>query len=135
MNWPIPGWSPSTPEVCPSLIEDAARRRQAVAIHFWAPWNAHDVPMDRDIQAISAGFEGRVVFASANVDRDENAELFRRCGVGNIPALGILVDGEPRRAVIGAREPESLAAEIEVRLHEPPPLRRRRWPFRGRRPT
>ena len=87
--------------------------------------------MDRSIQAIRAKFAGRVHFVSCNIDLEVNSELFRRCGVGNIPALGILVAGVPRRPILGLRDPEVLASEIEARLRDPEP--RRWWQFRARR--
>jgi thioredoxin-like negative regulator of GroEL len=116
---PIPGWSPSTPEVLWSTIDGVVKQHRVVAIHFWAPWDGHDPEMDRNIRTVEPRFEGRVFFASCNIDRDENAQLCRHCGVGNIPALGIIVDGSPRRAIIGVREPESLAHQIESRLRDP----------------
>ena len=118
---PIPGWSPSTPEVRWSTLDDVMRRYPVVAIHFWAPWDGHDANMDANILAVAPRFEGRVHFASCNIDIDENSSLFRHCGIGNIPALGIVVNGVPRRGIIGGREPESLADEIESRLRDPSP--------------
>jgi hypothetical protein len=37
----------------------------------------------------------------------------------NIPALGMLVAGMPRRPIIVFRDPELLAFEIESRLRDP----------------
>jgi hypothetical protein len=100
-------------------IDDLAQRLPAIAIHLWAIWGAHDVPMDRSIQAIAGRFVGRVYFVSCNVDLEENVELCRRCRVMNVLALGILVAGMPRRPIIGFRDPELLAFEIESRLRDP----------------
>ena len=112
-------------------IDDLTRRYSAIAIHFWAPWDGHDPPMDRSIQMIRGRFAGRVHFVSCNNDLEVNAGLVGRCGVVNIPALGILVAGVPRRPIIGLRDPEVLASEIEARLRDPEP--KRWWQFRARR--
>jgi thioredoxin-like negative regulator of GroEL len=99
-------------------IEKLTQQRPAVAIQFWAPWNGTDPLMDRSIQIISGRFAGRVVFVSCNVDREENGELCQRCGVKNIPALGLLISGHQPVSIIGYRDPETLAGEIESWLNE-----------------
>jgi thioredoxin-like negative regulator of GroEL len=116
---PIPGWRPSTPEVRGLTVEDLVQQHPAVAIHFWAPWNGADPPMDRSIQTISDRLAGRVVFVSCNVDHEENGELCQRCGFKNIPALGLLISGHQPVSIIGYRDPETLACEIESWLNEP----------------
>ena len=119
LSRPIPGWTPSTPEVLGPAIGDVTRQHPVIAIHFWAPWNGSDPLMDRSIRAIERGFDQRVYFASCNTELEVNGELLRRCGIVNIPALSVIVSGVPRRAIGGCREPEGLANEIESRLREP----------------
>lgn len=115
---PIPGWSPSTPEVTDSTINEVVQRHPAVAIHFWAAWNGVDPPMDRVIQEIGPRFAGRLVFYSCNTDLAENVELCRRFRFGNIPALSVLVAGQPHKPIIGLRSPDDLVAQIETRLRK-----------------
>lgn len=116
---PIPGWKPSTPEVRGLTIEQLLHEHPAIAIHFWAPWNGYDPPMDRSIERISGRFAGRVVFVSCNVDFVENRELCQGCGFKNIPALGLLASGHEPISVIGYRDPEILAGVIESWLNKP----------------
>lgn len=75
--------------------------------------------MDDTIRAIQDRFAGRVRFVSCDVDRAENVELCRRCGIANIPAVGLIVAGEIRPTIIGFRQPSRLISEIETRLAEP----------------
>lgn len=115
-------WFPSTPEIN-GPEADRLGQYGAVAIHFWAPWNRIDVRMDVSIQAVAPRFADRVEFVSCNIDLAENAELCRRFGVLNVPTIGVLIDGRPRRPIVGLREPVPLAEEIESRLRpqEPKP--------------
>ena len=116
---PIPGWSPSTPEVHGSTLDNLMRLHSTIAVHFWAAWNGYDPLMDDSIRAIRSSFEGRVYFASCNTDLEENGELCRRCRLTNLPALVVFVSGTPRGPIIGFREPGPLSEEIEARLREP----------------
>ncbi len=122
---PIPGWAPSTPAVPGGSIDELARQHPAIAIHFWAAWNGSDPPMDRSIQEIVGQFAGRVLFVSCDTDREENHELCRRFGLAAIPALGILVSGRRPELIIGRRDPDHLASEIEGRLNQS--ARKRGW--------
>lgn len=117
-----PDWSPSTPEVHGQDVDRLAQRGP-LAIHFWAPWNSVDVQMNQSIQAVVPRFADRVKFMSCNIDLAENADLCRRFGFMNIRAIGVLVAGTARRPIIGYREPDRLAEEIESRLRpeEPKP--------------
>jgi len=70
--------------------------------------------MDRVIQELRPRFADRIHFASCDIDAD--VELSRRCGVANVPFLGVFVDGTQQRPIIGLRTPDALAAELETRL-------------------
>ncbi len=124
---PIPGWSPSTPEVRGPAIDDLLRQNPAIAIHFWAAWNGVDPLLDRSIQEILDRFIGRLWFGACDVDLSENAELCGKFGVANIPAIGILVSGRSPKLIVGYRDPQRLALEIERRLYEP--KRKHSWIF------
>jgi thioredoxin-like negative regulator of GroEL len=113
---PIPGWIPSTPAVTPACFDGLIAEQPAVAIHFWAPWNASDPTLDRSIQAIAPEFVERVCFRSCNVDLPENQDLCERCGVANVPFLAVFVRGQQRRPISGARSPAQLAKELTARL-------------------
>lgn len=126
---PIPGWIPSTPEVRGDAALDLVQRHAAVAIHFWAPWNGADPLLDRSLQALAERFKDRVVFYSCNVDLAENREFCQQCGLANVPTLAIWVSGRLRRMLVGFREPEPFAVEIESQLAPP---RKAWWSFWGR---
>ena len=125
---PIPGWRPSTPAVGGRALDELVQQHPAIAVHLWAPWNGVDPLMDRSIQAVASQLAGRVYFVSCDVDTDEGAELCRRWGVVNVPALAVLLSGELRRFIVGYLPPEHLAGEIESRLRDPEG-RKRWWAF------
>jgi hypothetical protein len=117
---PMPGWIPSTPSVRGEAMDDLAQRHSAIAIHFWAPWNGSDAPMDRSIQAIAERFAGRVAFYSCNVDLEDNRVLCKRCHIVTVPTLAIWASGELKKPIIGCGpDAEQRAAAIEARLGEP----------------
>ena len=125
---PIPGWTPSTPEVRGDDLDQLARRHPAVVVHFWAPWNGVDPLTDRSIQAAAGRLAERVRFASCNIDLAENADLWHRYGLANVPSLLVLVGGRPRRLIVGHRSPDERVAEIETRLGDPA-ARKPWWAF------
>lgn len=128
---PIPGWRPSTPAITGPELDDLIGRHHAIAIHFWATWDAHDRKLDEAIQAIRPQLAGRVHFVACDIDQDEDGRLCRRFGVVNIPALGLIGAGKIQPPpIIGVPTPADLAALIEARLRPPapPPW----WAFRRR---
>jgi thioredoxin-like negative regulator of GroEL len=122
---PIPGWTPTTPAVDPASFDQLVSERPAVAVHFWAPWDAHDRTFDRNLAAVAPQFAGRVWFFSCNADLPESLPLCQRCGVVTVPSLAVFVRGQPCRPVVGVRSPEQLAAELNARLSGDMP--KRRW--------
>lgn len=119
MPRPIPGWNPSTPDMRGQALDDLLRLHPAIVIHFWAPWNGIDPLMDLSIQGIAEEFDGRVWFGSCNVDLSENLTWCRRFGVANIPALGLSISGRPPKLLMGYRDSNRLAKEINSWLNEP----------------
>jgi thioredoxin-like negative regulator of GroEL len=120
---PIPGWTPATPAVDPSSFDELVAEQPAVAIHFWAPWNAHDPTFDDSIRAVAPEFAGRVSFRSCNVELPENLPLCLRFGVNTVPSLAVVVRGQQRRLIGGALPPERLAKELTARLSGEIPTR------------
>jgi thioredoxin-like negative regulator of GroEL len=120
---PIPGWAPTTPAVDPSSLDDFVVEQPAVAIHFWAAWNAHDPGFDDSIRAVAPEFAGRVCFRSCNSDLPENLQLCQRFGVVTVPSLVVIVRGQQRRPILGALPPERLAKELAARLSGDTPMR------------
>ena len=117
---PIPGWRPSTLEIVADDFPSLAGSHPALAIHFWAGWNGVDPPLDRYIQVIAGRFAGRVYYVSIDIDRAENRQLWDRCGVANVPTVALFRGEELQGLIVGLREPEQLAAEIEKLLAKAP---------------
>jgi thioredoxin-like negative regulator of GroEL len=128
-DWPVPGWRPSTPRVTAATFDEVLQLHPAVAVHFWAVWDGHDVTMDRRIRAVQPQFAGRIHFVSCDTDEPENRALCERCDVANIPMLAVFVGGEVRLPVRGLPSPDDLAKELEERLAAPdrPAKRRLFW--------
>jgi thioredoxin-like negative regulator of GroEL len=97
---PIPDWRPSTPPINPEAFEQLLKEHAAIAIHFWASWNGCDPVLDQSIQSIASEFAGRMSFYSCDVDREENADLCKRCRVVTIPWLAVFVSGTERRRIV-----------------------------------
>lgn len=125
---PIPGWQPLLAEVVGDGLDALLTANPAVAVHFWAVWNGVDPPMESSIRAIPDRFAGRVLFVACDVDREENVGLCRRFGVVTVPTLAVIASGHPPSFVVGYREPNALALEVEEALK---PVRRPRWRFWG----
>jgi thiol-disulfide isomerase/thioredoxin len=113
---PISGWRPSTPEIVADGFASLAASHPTIAIHFWAEWNGVDPAMDQSVQEIAHRFADRVHFVSCNVDRPENQQLCKRVRVATVPTIAVFKKDELKGIVLGLREPEQLAAEIEKLL-------------------
>jgi hypothetical protein len=113
---PIPGWRPSTPEVTGVDVDAVIKSFPAVVVHFWAPWNGSDPPMDCELQKVREHFGDRVHFVSCNVDLEENLKFCWRCNVWNVPFLAVFIGGEQRRSIIGLRTADELIEELELRV-------------------
>jgi thioredoxin-like negative regulator of GroEL len=124
---PIPGWRPSTPEIVADDFPSLAASHSALAIHFWAGWNGVDPPLDRSIRVITGRFDGRVYFVSIDIDRAENRPLWDQCGIANVPTVALFRGEELQGLIVGLREPEQLAAEIEKLLAKEPQSHVRRF--------
>jgi thioredoxin-like negative regulator of GroEL len=97
-------------------LESRLQQSEAIAVHFWAPWNGADPLMDRSVQDIVGQFTGRVQFLSSNIDTEPGAALAKRFGVANIPTLVILTLNQEPRLIVGHRDAVELAHQIELRL-------------------
>ena len=122
---PIPGWKPSTPDVGEKPLEIPRGDFSALVIHFWASWNGVDPLMDDCVQQVADRFSSRVKFASADVDSERGTGLVQQFGVATVPSLLILKSDAKPRMIVGYRDPEKLAADIESRLL--PPTSRPWW--------
>lgn len=83
-----------------------------ILVDFWAPWCGWCQRLAPAFQRLAAEYEGRVRFATVNVD--EEPDLAARYGVQGIPALKLFCDGQLVDE-IGGYLPE---ADLRRRLEE-----------------
>lgn len=60
-----------------------------------------------------------VHLASCNVDDPQCVELCKRCGVANIPYIGVFVDGELRPGIMGLYDAHQLATSLSESVMHP----------------
>jgi len=126
---PISGWKPSTPAVDVSSFDQLLTENPAVAVHFWAEWDAHDQVLDRHIQAVIPKFTERVYFCSCNIDLEENRAFVKQGKFWNIPALLLFSKETKVRRIVGVRPPEELETELEKYLKGEPLTKKPWWRF------
>lgn len=67
-------------------------------LEFWAPWCRPCRALEPVLDALSARIE------VVRVNADEEPDLAARYDVLSLPTVVLLVDGEPRGSVVGARK-------------------------------
>ena len=72
-----------------------------VIVDFWAPWCKPCEAIEPHLRGLAEQWEGGVRFVRVNVD--ENLAVSGRYGVLSLPTVVLLVDGEPRATIFGAR--------------------------------
>lgn len=101
-----PGWRPS------GAPYDAARPDRFAVVHFWASWNRVDQEMDSRLKRLSDLFDESFALRSCDFDREENKPLVEQARVVNLPALAIVIRGEPHETIIGLRSETELRSRI-----------------------
>jgi len=76
---------------------DDAKESGPLLVDFWAPWCKPCAAIEPTLEVLSE----RVPVGRVNVD--EEPDLAAAYGVLSLPTVVLLVDGEPRGSVIGAR--------------------------------
>lgn len=111
-NRPVPGFVPKTPPVTSASIVPITNAHPVVVVHFWAAWNGADPRMDERLSRVVNRLSFDAYFTSCNVDDPECTDLFNRCGVANIPYLGVFVDGALRPGIMGLLDVDDLVSRL-----------------------
>ncbi len=109
---PIAGFVPASPPVISNSIQSVLDSHSVVLIHFWAAWNGADPPMDSQLALATKKLPFAVHVASCNIDDPQCLDLCKRCGVVNIPYVGVFVDGELRPGIMGLRGADQIATLV-----------------------
>lgn len=95
--------------------EIVLKAEKPVILAMGAPWCADCRRAQPFYQALSAQYEGRMIFAYA--DSDENPNLKAQLGVQHIPTMMIFRDGKVGEArLVEVKTPSELKAFIESGL-------------------
>ena len=116
---PIAGFVPASPPVTSNSIQNVLDSNSVVLIHFWAAWNGTDPPMDNQLTVATRKVSFAVHLASCNVDDPQCVDLCKRCGVVNIPYVGVFVDGELRPGIMGLREADQIVTSVTESVLNP----------------
>lgn len=93
-------WQPKTPLLGANWREILKAQACAVVL-FGAHWSAPDAIQDREIQKITADFEGQIAFFAADLDDEDGAELALQSGVSTNPTLLCFCEGQVTHKLVG----------------------------------
>jgi thioredoxin len=85
-----------------SFEEDVLRSPLPVVVDFWAPWCGPCKAVEPVLEELARAHGGRLEVVRLNVDANPRAAA--QCGVLSLPTAILFSDGEPRKAVLGARK-------------------------------
>ena len=89
-------------------------RDKPVLVDFWAQWCPPCRMIAPVLHQISAERED---FEVVQLDYDQYPAVGQRYGVLGLPTMLLFRDGEPVRAIVGARSKSRLLAELDDALH------------------
>ena len=85
----------------------------AVIVHFWAPWNPYDKPLDVNLQALKGKWGKRFQFFSVNTDETAFSQIVETYHVAALPTLLCFVNGKVRGRFHGVETVEALEAFLK----------------------
>lgn len=94
-------------------FEDFTKTSPLALIHFWAEWNRYDITAKDILDEIDKEFEGKIIFASLEVDQEHLIDFVRGLGVYNIPAFAYFKNGNKLAVEIGLQTKEGFLQRIE----------------------
>lgn len=93
---------------------DAFILGQRAIVHFCAPWNRHDQTLRARLARVRTELPPEITFAAFSCDPPENHEYCRRYQILTIPTLVSFRDGVEVGRIVGLRDVNQLAAEIQA---------------------
>jgi thioredoxin-like negative regulator of GroEL len=103
-----PPWKPSSPPIDAESLEDVISGPKTI-IHFWAPWNPHDRPLDTRLQQLRPKFP-RLRFFAANADDTAFTAIMEIHHVAALPALVCFSSGRSLGRFYGVESLDQLEA-------------------------
>jgi thioredoxin-like negative regulator of GroEL len=107
-----PPWRPASPPVEAGWFADIIEGRGTI-IHFWAPWNPHDKPLDAHLRQLAPIWQKRFQFFAANADDTSFSEIIERYHVAAFPALLCFVNGRVKGRFYGVETLEKVEAFLK----------------------
>ena len=105
-------WRPSSPALDPESFEYAIEG-PLVIVHFWAPWNPYDKPLDANLQQLQTAYGKKFVFFSVNTDETAFTPIVERHNVAALPTLLCFSNGKVKGRFHGLQTLEELQAFLE----------------------
>jgi thioredoxin 1 len=102
----------------PATFEDAIEGPLTV-IHFWAPWNPYDRPLDANLQLLAASSAKRFRFFSVNTDLTAFTAIVEAHHVAALPTLLCFAEGKLRGRFHGLQTLEALTAFLTEMAQAP----------------
>ncbi len=82
-----------------------------VLVDFWAEWCGPCKKIAPVLEELSSELDGKLSIAKLNVD--EEPSIAMRYSVMSIPTLLVLVDGDVRKKIVGAKGKGALLQELD----------------------
>jgi thioredoxin 1 len=83
-------------------------------LDFWAPWCGPCRMMEPVLEELAAEYKGKITVGKLNVD--DNPDTAMRYDVMSIPTLLVVVNGEVKNKIVGARPKKALVDELAAYL-------------------
>lgn len=89
---------------------DVIENDKLVVLYFSAPWCGPCKALGPILEQVDAEYSDRIEVVKVNIDEEE--ELAAAYQVTSIPVMKIIVDGESKRTIVGAKPKPAIEAEL-----------------------
>ena len=89
---------------------DVLKNDKPVLVDYWAEWCGPCKMVAPVLEAIAEEHGDKLDIVKLNVD--ENPQVTQKYGILNIPTLGVFVNGEVVKELVGARSKSALLREL-----------------------